>query len=95
MPKEDQYSYLVNLPANIVSQNLMSAKSNIMNSLSEVVNNAQELVETQSEQLSGVPPKDCTIFSDELLAELLRIFNNDALDDVGGDVIGRIYFTPL
>ena len=30
-------------------------------------------------------------FSDELLAELLRIFNNSALDDVGGDVIGRIY----
>ena len=31
------------------------------------------------------------MFSDELLAELLRIFNNSALDDVGGDVIGRIY----
>ena len=25
------------------------------------------------------------------VGELLRIFNNDALDDVGGDVIGRIY----
>lgn len=25
------------------------------------------------------------------MAELLRIFNNNALDDVGGDVIGRIY----
>ena len=31
------------------------------------------------------------MFSDELLAELLRIFNNSALDSVGGDVIGRIY----
>ena len=31
------------------------------------------------------------MFSDELLAELLRIFNNSALDEVGGDVIGRIY----
>ena len=49
------------------------------------------LVEEQSEQLSGVLPKNYTIFSDDLLAELLRIFNNSALDDVGGDVIGRIY----
>ena len=39
----------------------------------------------------GVLPKDYTIFSDELLTELLRIFNNNALDEVGGDVIGRIY----
>ena len=91
LPKEAQYSYLVNLPSNIAAQNLMSAEGNVMNSLGEVVNNAMELVEAQSEQLSGVLPKDYTIFSDELLAELLRIFNNDALDDVGGDVIGRIY----
>ena len=91
LPKEAQYSYLVDLPANIAAQNLMSAEGNVINSLGEVVNNAMELVEAQSEQLSGVLPKDYTIFSDELLAELLRIFNNDALDDVGGDVIGRIY----
>ena len=31
------------------------------------------------------------MFSDELLSELLRIFNNKSLDDVDGDVIGRIY----
>ena len=62
-----------------------------MNSLGEVVNNAMELVEAQSEQLNGVLPKDYTMFSDELLGELLRIFNNSALDEVGGDIIGRIY----
>ena len=50
-----------------------------------------QLIEAQSEQLTGVLPKSYTDFSDELLAELLRIFNNSALDDVGGDVIGRIY----
>ena len=91
LPKEAQYSYLVNLPANIAAQNLVSSEGHVMNSLGEMVNNAMELVEAQSEQLSGVLPKDYTIFSDELLAELLRIFNNNALDDVGGDVIGRIY----
>jgi len=82
LPKEAKYFYLVNLPANIPAQNLTSVAGQKMNSLGEVVNNAMDLVEAQSEQLSGVLPKDYTIFSDDLLEELLRIFNNDALDDV-------------
>ena len=91
LPLEAQYAYLVDLPENISAAGLTNRNSQVMNSLGEVVNNAMELVEEQSEQLSGVLPKDYTMFSDELLAELLRIFNNSALDDVGGDVIGRIY----
>lgn len=91
LPKEAQYSYLVNLPENIASANIVADGGQQMNSLGEVVNNAMELVEAQSEQLAGVLPKDYTNFTDDLLAELLRIFNNNALDDVGGDVIGRIY----
>ena len=31
------------------------------------------------------------MFTDEILSELLRIFNNSALDEVGGDILGRIY----
>lgn len=91
LPREAQYEYLINLPADIASAELTNQSGHTMNSLGEVVNNAMELVEAQSEQLTGVLPKDYTIFSDELLAELLRIFNNSALDEVGGDVIGRIY----
>lgn len=91
LPREAQYAYLVELPENIPSAGLTNWRGEVMNSLGEVVNNAMELVEQQSEQLSGVLPKDYTMFSDELLAELLRIFNNSALDDVGGDIVGRIY----
>ncbi len=91
LPKEAQYQYLVNLPENITEANLTNCDGQKMNSLGEVVNNAMQLVENQSEQLAGVLPKDYTIFSDELLSELLRIFNNSALDDVGGDIVGRIY----
>ena len=91
LPKEAQYDYLVNLPADIASAGLKNRDGHAMNSLGEVVNNAMQLVEEQSEQLTGVLPKDYNMFSDELLAELLRIFNNSALDDVGGDIIGRIY----
>ena len=91
LPLQAQYSWLVNLPENIPAAGLTNEHGQPMNSLGEVVNHAMELVEAQSSQLAGVLPRDYTIFSDELLAELLRIFNNGALDQVGGDVIGRIY----
>lgn len=91
LPKEAQFDYLVNLPANIASAKLKNVHGQPLNSLGEVVNNAMELVEAQSEKLKGVLPKTYTDFKDELLAELLRTFNNNALDDVGGDVMGRIY----
>lgn len=91
LPKEAQYEYLVNLPDNIAAAGLVNKDGHPMNSLGEVVNNAMQLIEDQSEQLTGVLPKSYTDFTDELLAELLRIFNNSALDDIGGDIIGRIY----
>ena len=91
LPREAQYAYLINLPENIADANLTNWNGEPMTSLGEVVNNAMELVERQSEQLVGVLPRTYTMFSDELLAELLRIFNNSALDEVGGDIIGRIY----
>ena len=91
LPKEAQYDYLVNLPENIPAAKLINANGQQMNTLGEVVNNAMVLIETQSDQLTGVLPKDYTLFSDELLSELLRIFNNAALDEVSGDIIGRIY----
>ena len=91
LPKEAQYDYLVNLPSDISSAGLVNKDDHVMNSLGEVVNNAMALVEDQSEQLVGVLPKDYTMFNDDLLGELLRIFNNSALDEVGGDIIGRIY----
>ena len=91
LPQQAQYSWLVNLPDNIAAAHITTEQGRVLNSLGEVVNHAMELVEAQSSQLKGVLPQEYTIFSDELLAELLRIFNNDALDQVGGDVIGRIY----
>ena len=91
LPKEAQFDYLVNLPADVKAADIKNKDGHVINSLGEAVNNAMELVEQQSAQLKGILPKDYTIFSDELLGELLRIFNNSALDDVGGDIIGRIY----
>lgn len=91
LPREAQYDYLLNLPDDISAMELVNQEGHMMTSLGEVVNNAMQLIENQSEQLTGVLPKNYTNFSDEILSELLRIFNNNALDEVGGDVIGRIY----
>lgn len=91
LPKEAQYDYLLNLPDDVASAGILNKDGHTMNSLGEVVNNAMQLIEEQSEQLTGVLPKSYTDFSDEILSELLRIFNNSALDEVGGDIIGRIY----
>ena len=77
LPREAQFDYLVNLSDD--------------QPLGEAVNHAMTLVEEQSEQLTGILPNSYTMFSDELLRELLRIFNNKTLDEIGGDVIGRIY----
>lgn len=91
LPREARFDYLVNLPDNIVAAELKNKDGHDINSLGEAVNNAMQLVEDQSEQLTGVLPKTYTSFTDDLLRELLRIFNNKTIDEVGGDVIGRIY----
>lgn len=91
LPKKAQYDYLLNLPEDISAAGLVDKDGQSMNSLGEVVNNAMQLIEDQSEQLVGVLPKSYKDFSNGILSELLRIFNNSALDEVGGDIIGRIY----
>ena len=91
LPREAQYDYLVNLPTNIADAGLKTKDGQSINSLGEAVNYAMQLVESQSEQLTGILPKSYTMFADDLLSDLLRIFNNKTIDEVGGDVIGRIY----
>lgn len=91
LPKEAQYDYLLNLPDDISAAGLVNKDGHSMTSLGEVVNHAMQLIEDQSAQLVGVLPNSYTDFSDEILTELLRIFNNAALDEIGGDIIGRIY----
>lgn len=91
LPNEARYDFLVNLPDDISSQNILDVDGKQISSLSDAVNNAMILIEQQSSQLQGILPKNYQIFKDTVLKDLLRKFNNPILDDVGGDVIGRIY----
>lgn len=91
LPREARFDFLVALPDNVAAAGITAPDGHGINSLGEAVNNAMTLVEAQSEQLTGILPKSYTMFSDALLRDLLRIFNNKTLDEIGGDVIGRIY----
>ena len=60
--------------------------------LGEAVDKAMEAIEKECPDLSGILPKNYqTIFKNDLLKDLLRLFNNDALNEIKDDVIGRIY----
>lgn len=77
LPEEARYDYLLNLPDNT--------------DMGQAINRAMELIEEQSAQLKGILPKDYTILQNDLLRELLRIFNNSAFNEIKDDIIGRIY----
>ena len=91
LPEMAQYKYLLELKANVASMGLLDINGQPINSLGEALNNAMSLIENQSEQLKGILPKNYNSLPDDLLFSLLENFNNDALNDVGGDVLGRIY----
>ena len=91
LDEEAQYENLLNLSGDVASHNWHNTEGKLIVSLGMAVNNAMTLVENRAEALQGVLPKNYTDFSDTLLSSLLMNFNNEALDDVGGDVLGRIY----
>jgi type I restriction-modification system DNA methylase subunit len=77
LPEQAQFHYLVNLPENI--------------DIGEAIDNAMKLIEDEYDNLKGVLPKNFSIFSKDLLRELLRIFNKEVLQKAEGDLFGKIY----
>ena len=77
LPEKSQFEYLVALPE---SENI-----------GEAIDNAMKLIEDEYDNLKGVLPKNFSIFSKDLLRELLRIFNKEVLQKAEGDLFGKIY----
>lgn len=77
LPKEAQYDYLASLPED--------------RDIAEAINNAMRIIEQEYPDLEGNLPKNYQQFESELLRELLRVFNKDAVKRATGDVFGRIY----
>jgi len=77
LPDKAQFDYLVDLPEGA--------------EIGEAIDNAMKLIEDEYDNLKGVLPKNFSIFSKELLRELLRIFNKEVLQKAEGDLFGKIY----
>lgn len=77
LPEKSQFDYLVSLPEST--------------DIGEAIDNAMKLIEDEYENLKGVLPKNFSIFSKDLLRELLRIFNKEVLQKAEGDLFGKIY----
>jgi type I restriction-modification system DNA methylase subunit len=77
LPEKSQFDYLVSLPESA--------------DIGEAIDNAMKLIEDEYENLNGVLPKNFSIFSKDLLRELLRIFNKEVLQKAEGDLFGKIY----
>lgn len=59
--------------------------------INDAVNEAMRLVEVDYEDLAGILPKNYQELDSELLRELIRVFNTDAVKNISGDAFGRIY----
>ncbi len=60
-------------------------------SLGAAVTAAMEAVESHFPPLAGQLPKDYQRFEDDVLEEMMRTFDAEALRTASGDVFGRIY----
>jgi type I restriction enzyme M protein len=76
LPPEARYDHLVRLPAGA--------------DLGSALNNAMNAVERDFAPLQGQLPKDYAKFENDLLEDLLRVFDSEPLRAARGDVFGRI-----
>jgi type I restriction enzyme M protein len=77
LPELAQYDYLAGLPEG--------------KDIAEAINNAMRSIEADYSDLQGILPKNYQEFEKDLLRELVRVFNKDAVKKATGDVFGRIY----
>ena len=77
LPNEARYDSLLRLPKDA--------------NLGEALVEAMDAIERDFEPLAGQLPKDYEKFNNNLLEELLRVFDSATLRTASGDVFGRIY----
>ena len=77
LPEATRYDVLLEMPKD--------------GNLGGAVTTAMEDVEEHSPPLAGQLPKDYERFEDDVLEEMMRTFDSEALRTASGDVFGRIY----
>lgn len=77
LPEKAKYEYLAALPEG--------------KDIAAAINTAMKLIEAEYPDLQGNLPKNYQEFESDLLRDLVRVFNKDAVKKATGDVFGRIY----
>lgn len=77
LPKEARYDELLKLPKGA--------------NLGTAIVKAMDAIERDFEPLQGQLPKEYDKFENDLLEDLLRVFDSETLRTASGDVFGRIY----
>lgn len=77
LQEKARFDYLINLPED--------------RDRAQAITEAMEAIEADYGDLEGVLPKEYHIFDNDLLTRLLKIFNDEALNEANGDIFGRIY----
>ncbi len=77
LPKEARYDELLKLPKGA--------------NLGTAIVKAMDAIERDFEPLQGQLPKDYDKFENDLLEDLLRVFDSETLRTASGDIFGRIY----
>lgn len=77
LPEHSQYDYLANLAEG--------------ENINDALNTAMKLIEEEYPELAGILPRNYQDLSEDLLGDLVRVFNKDSVKNLKGDVFGRIY----
>jgi len=77
LPENAQYDHLASLPEG--------------KDIAAAINKAMKTIEAEYPDLQGNLPKNYQEFESDLLRDLVRVFNKDAVKKATGDVFGRIY----
>ncbi len=77
LPEQSQYDHLANLPEG--------------DNINDALNTAMKLIEEEYPELAGILPRNYQDLSEDLLGDLVRVFNKDSVKNLKGDVFGRIY----
>ncbi|WP_375470479.1 N-6 DNA methylase [uncultured Nostoc sp.] len=77
LPTQAQYDRILNLAENA--------------DIGKAINAAMKAIEDETQMLQGVLPKEYTSFEQDLLYNLVRIFDREELRKATGDLFGRIY----
>jgi type I restriction enzyme M protein len=77
LAEKARFDYIANLPEGA--------------DVATALNEAMQSIEEDNQEIAGILPKNFQIIESHTLGEMIRVFNDDAIRNLSGDIFGRIY----